>query len=144
MQTFIKSMWESTSRKGAHLQSVHACPCLRKVAQCRKEFVSEWSQNARFGHHFRRPWRPLCLLWRALGATLRLHSDSIANCGDFARKRTSAPWGPNSWATANTAFCTRMMLSPYVYKHSARRVPAQPQGKVASRNFSLLVSLQEP
>ena len=97
--------------------------------------------------------------WELLGSTLRTLSRSRVDlsprcvCGtilhDFSRKRVP----PGSVSGLGAATCWTWVIlhlgpwtgvSPCVFEHSARRVPAQPRGEVTFSDFSLQVSLQEP
>ena len=113
------------------LQSSHACACFRKVGRICTKSAQELSESAFF-----------------LGTTLGPHSGHLAILCDFRRKGTS-PDGRRrqgrrpSGALVKLHFGPWMVVLPWVFEHSAGRVPAQPRGEVTFSDLSLLVSLQE-
>ena len=99
----------------------------------RVPFSRLWRQFGRFG-------RPLCALWRALGTTLGPHSGHLAILCDFRRKGTppdgSRRRGPRPRGARGILHSGPwMMVLPWVFEHSARGVPAQPQGKSLSVTY---------
>ena len=136
---------------GVDLQSVHAGAGFMKVDPFGKKSSPE------------RPRETICEVWapfwEPFGSTLRTlgrpwvnlfpHGVCIVILHDFSRKRVlpgrRRRLGPSTcgtWVILHLGPWT--VVSPCVFEHSARRVPAQPRGEVTFSDFSLQVSLQEP
>ena len=139
------------SRGGVDLQSVRAGAGFMKVDPFSKKWPPRRSRETISG--------VLAPFWEPLGSTLRTlsrpradlspHCACSTNLHDFNRKRVppkgvggQGAAGSGTWGILHLGPWT--VVSPCVFEHSARRVPAQPRGEVTFSDFSLQVSLQEP